>query len=558
MSFKHSLLTTTNGIHSIDAAVLANTGSFSGFTAFPNKSSFDSTDVGKIVLQQDTGERYVMTSFSPIPLFALQVNGPRPSSRLAWRTSANGKSVVGSHLALSLDMFCKPTLSDTATMTANVAGFTLALAELVSAGGGRLIIPAAGWHFNGSPTCTNWNHITIEGEGYDTSYMYVHGLTNTIFLDVMNSSEVDYCNLLNFTIYGVDISGATAIRQSDWEGGKIDVRINNWTGSKSIGVDLRGRELVQCNLYINADIPVTVHENPHNAGLGIDHYTFHRNTLYSSDHTEYVFNVKDACDVTKCSWTGHTALVSDGGGFSFTSGRVVSGLHFANVRYESAASGFGMSNWGWNLGATNRSNTINLVNCQGQFQLFKARNTLGLLLIGCRYEGTVGTALDVDGSCNQVTLIGFTNSGGAVITTGLVNSLSSATIGDGAGNYVPSFVTYIPSTNTLQTSLIQRGNGVYSGAMRVPMARGQSIVIGAINHPWSHGRINVNAIATDIDSTISYGEVVPSAYGPFLVSGTTNFANTNTASKLCFYSDGTNFILLNNIDRALDVAVTWN
>jgi len=69
MSKQHSSLASTNGIHSIDAAVVENTGSFSSFTAFPNKLSFDSTDVGKIVLQHDLNKRYVMTSYSP-PIFA--------------------------------------------------------------------------------------------------------------------------------------------------------------------------------------------------------------------------------------------------------------------------------------------------------------------------------------------------------------------------------------------------------------------------------------------------------------------------------------------------------
>jgi len=69
MSVKHSSLASTNGIHSIDAAVVENTGSFSTFTAFPNKSVFDTSDVGKIVLQHDPIKRYVMTNYSP-PTFA--------------------------------------------------------------------------------------------------------------------------------------------------------------------------------------------------------------------------------------------------------------------------------------------------------------------------------------------------------------------------------------------------------------------------------------------------------------------------------------------------------
>jgi hypothetical protein len=56
MSIKHSLITVDKGIHSIDAAIIANTGSFATFTTFPNKTSFDSSDVGKVVLQQDSND----------------------------------------------------------------------------------------------------------------------------------------------------------------------------------------------------------------------------------------------------------------------------------------------------------------------------------------------------------------------------------------------------------------------------------------------------------------------------------------------------------------------
>ena len=409
MSKQHSSLASTNGIHSIDAAVVANTGSFSSFTAFPNKSSFDSTDVGKIVLQQDTKERYQMISALP-PLFTLINQGPRPGARLVHRTNVSGTKTQGTHLALSLDMFCTPTLYDNTTMTANVNGFSAALEELRVNGGGKLIVPPGQWHFNGSPMCSNWSHITIEGEGYDTSLLTVHGLTNTIFLDANSgASEVDYCRIRQLTIYGANISGATAIRITDWEGGEVDARII-FTGTKSVGLDIRGRELVDLTLYISADCPVLVHANPHYTVSGMDHFTIHSSTYYGFDSTESIWRIVDNCDVTKSTWVGRHALVTDGGGFDFSNSRVLSGNTFYSLRHESITSVEGMqSMWTLNLAPTVRGDHNTLLSCQGSHWLIRLRNTFATTLIDCSYQSVAGTALDADGSNDDLVSIGFFN-----------------------------------------------------------------------------------------------------------------------------------------------------
>jgi hypothetical protein len=449
-------------------------------------------------------------------------------------------------------------------MAANVAGFSKALAALTASIGGILYIPAGKWHFNAPITNPNWDHITIEGEGYDTSTLNVHGLTaGQIFLDATNNSgnQVLYCRIKQLTIYGTGVSGATAIRQSDWESGEIDARI--WfVGNKSIGIDLRGRELVKISAFINADLPIVVHSNPRFPGwaLGLDHYTFRDLTLYGHDNTESVFTVIDSCDVAKTTWEGRTAIVTDGGGLDFSGARNVSGCSIGNIRHESLTGEANMQSlYTVNLSPTNRADHVTITNVQGGHYTLKLRRTVDTTLIGCSMQGLAGgVALDADGTNDRLTSIGFFGSGGAWNVTGLVPVFSSHPTGDGAGNSIPGFVVYVPESLDLVHRLGQTGSGVFAGSVNFTLAKAASVTLGALSHPANRGTITVMAYATEIDATIAEGMLGLSVWGPFLLRGSANFASTNTASKLCVYVDGADIKASNNTARDLNVTIAWN
>ena len=469
-----------------------------------------------------------------------------------------------SALIISLDQYCIKENATTAAMNANVIGFEAALAALTAAGGGTLRIPAGQWHFNAPIVNANWDRITIEGEGYDASVLNVHSLVDATFLDCRNTNgqQILFCRIRQLTIGGTGISGAKAIRATDWEGGEIDARI--WfQGNKSIGVDLEGRELTKLSVYISADLPVVVHTNPHlpGWGLGLDHFTFRDCTLYGSDNTESVFRVIDNCDITKTTFEGRTAIVTDGGGLDLSAARVVSGCHLSNIRHESLTGLVNMQDkFTVNLSPTQRADHVTLTNVQGAHFLIRMRNSIDTTLIGCSLQGLAGdVALDADGSNDRLTAIGFFGSGGAWTITGLVPAFSTHPTGDGTGNSIPGFAFYVPASLDLVYRLCNTGDGVFSGTINLALAKTTSLVLGPAWHPAAkRGTLTVMAYATEIDSTIAEGSLGLSIWGPLWLRGSANFANTNTAGKLCVYVDGTDIKILNNTARDLDVTIKWN
>jgi hypothetical protein len=293
--------------------------------------------------------------------------------------------------------------------------------------------------------CPDWSHITIVGEGWDSSYLMVHGLVGQSFLDCTNADngQVDYCHVRGVTIYGFGLNSATAVRQVNWEAGSISVRIAGWTGNKSVGLELRGRELVSLEVYITADRPVVIGKNPAfpASSIGLDHYRFRGCTLYAFDPEEYTVTVADECDLTLVSWQG-CAIVSDGGGFDLSRAHDLVGLNWTDIRHESATGAANMTGWGWTINATHRVTSLNWTNCRGTQQTWKLRGATHSSLIGCGYEGLPGVALDLDSTCDQISTTGFFTAGGAVKYAPLTRWALGPTIGDGAGNYYTPTACY--------------------------------------------------------------------------------------------------------------------
>lgn len=481
----------------------------------------------------------------------------------AYRQTVAGAQPVGGHLALSLDLYCTPNVSSSTVMTANVTGMTAALNALASAGGGKLVIPAGNWYFNGPVTCTNWKSITIEGEGFDASVLYVSGLGSGVFIDCTNtaSAEINHCRLLDFSIIGNGgLTGATAIRQTNWSRGNIRVRIFNWVGSGAVGIACAGRELVEIEAAINADAPIRVVNNPAQPGGGLDHYVFHNLRLWTMAEASYAWAIAYPSNVSTTTFTGTTTVCGDGGGLDFSLATSLVGVTIGSMRHESALL-YPMTGWSVNLDASVRGDNVTLIGVEGKFQMLRARHIVGLTLIGCKHEhdsGAGAIAVDVDETCDDVSWSGLWSLNGSVLT-GALHCLGAAPPRNaGEGKYYAPNAQW-SNKSDFPSSLARRGD-IFTRSIVTTLAKTATYATTYPAHEAFKGIVTISASATEIDATTACGIFNLTSWGPMLVTGTTNMSQTDTAGKLCFFVDaGTgNATLKNNTGRDLAITLSWN
>jgi hypothetical protein len=468
---------------------------------------------------------------------------------------------------INLSSYLTPGSADPVVMAANVAGLKAALQLAASQGGGRVIAPNNIYHFNAAIDFHLWNKITLEGQGNDATTFMVHDLNGGYFLDCYNPGfEIQHCRLMNFTIIGAGpLVGATAVRQMNWTRGAIAIRIFGWVGTKSVGINCAGRELVYMRNEINADIDYLITKNLEfpASQLGLDHYVFDRNALWSMDVVEPCIKNVGAIDITTTAFVGTTALISDGGGIKLTGMHDVVGLNIQNVRHESALIG-AMTGWGIEISGTHSLRSVTLINCEGKSNFIKIRNVINLSVIACKYEESAlspGVALDVDESCESVVWQNLASVNGNVTIGALNYTMASEIINFGSGFNAPAFA--VLSNKTLMHSLLgRRSNTVYTGAKRLNLLKTQTVKLGPANNAASAGTMTFAGIEIGGVTTV-YAVTQLSVYGAIAISAsfqTSNFAESDTPGKLSVYTDGADgqITVKNNLAIDLDLTITWN
>lgn len=470
-------------------------------------------------------------------------------------------------IAPNADYLLIPDNQSPEVMTANVAGLAALLARPAGAGGVAWL-PRGSFHFNGHVPFQQWDRITLRGQGLDATKLYVHDLDHEIFLDCYKpGGEIQHCTLEAFSIFGVGtLNQATAVREMNWTRGRTDIRIFDWTGSKSIGMLLAGREFNTYRLGINADKCIVLTKNLEfpDAALCLDHTVFEQLALWSLDPVEPCIQNDGALDVSTTTFEGTTAFVSDGGGIRLSGMHDINNLLIQEVRHESALIAPTMTNWGIELDGNHNVRALTILNCSGKANFIKVRNAQSLNVIDCKYEGdpaSPGVTLDVDETCISVSWINLISTNGVLNIGALTYTTSTQFLTFGDGVAIPSFATLTNATIPLSQAG-RRSNAVYSWATRTELLKTQTLVLGPANHPSRSGTMVISGIATEIDATVVFAIELVTKFGllaPIAGLESANVAHADTPGFLSLYTDvDGNIKIKNNTARDLDLTVTWN
>jgi hypothetical protein len=208
---KHSALIQGDGIHSVDAAIVSNSGSFASFTAFPNNSNFSSTDVGKIVLDQATGDRYTC------------LNVTSPTAAIFEKKLRIKDVLTVEQLELNAKKIGAGNGGDDSSM------LQAAINELSTNGGGTLFFPSGVYNVGTSLSLPI--SVNLRGTGYNSIIFYT-GASHAI---IWGADPTSYLPYLRSEISDLQISSNNANSQSAIR------TLNAWNGAiRNVYIDGAG------------------------------------------------------------------------------------------------------------------------------------------------------------------------------------------------------------------------------------------------------------------------------------------------------------------------------
>lgn len=267
---------------------------------------------------------------------------------------------------------------------------------------------------------------------------------------------IDLVDTSQFVLDNVSISGSIAVNGSVF-----------WSGSSSIGLRVRGRELGNIkNFTAFCDLPIVIGPNPNFAAISIDH--FHFQDLYIGANGNPKVTIQTGVNLTNVLFDGRQAWVLGTDGLSWVDTSTTStsaGLTIKNVRCEQET-----------------SSTAHAINIQHNFGLqrlvldncYWGLNTQGILLrkvsqVDIRDHFHVGgttMALDVDSTVGQIILANVFTQTGSTASLGSHRSLFGTP--PPASAPLPVNAVYDLNTNTFRNisiggaiseDYVQIGNG---------------------------------------------------------------------------------------------------
>lgn len=289
-----------------------------------------------------------------------------------------------------------------------------------AAGAGYIYLPAGTYKITSTLTFpTSGFHMV--GQGMNASIIKFAPTANDVCLAVANgASQVTRWSMRDFSIKSddstytktaLDITDAGVYELSNIEiGGSVTVSgTNYWSGSNSIGLRTRGREFgVFKNLYIVADRPILVSQNPNDSAKALDHHDF--DDLYLIANANPCIEVEDGCRLVNVSFGGKQAWVRGTYGFDWVDttaiSEVSSNLTFSGIRTEQ---GTDTSSYSIRISLSGTGSSFLQdvsIKCStfeaGRHQ-FYFRNVRRVSLEETTYAGTSGdTAIDMTGIANSV------------------------------------------------------------------------------------------------------------------------------------------------------------
>jgi hypothetical protein len=452
---------------------------------------------------------------------------------------------------------------------------------------GRIYVPRGTYNISDTITVAT-DRVHFEGDGVWATTIYFSPTANDVpVFDFHHGTAVSYqCSLRKMSFISTDTSHKKiAIRLSDVSGFVLeDIAIGPggyWTGgtgSDSIGVEIRGRELSQINrASIAADMPIRIEHNiNYSAPLeDLDLWHFSDLALYAAS-TKYNITLDDDTSVGNFTMDGSNDFIGGLGGFywnnTVTSPAGMSyGLTIRNTRSEGLQGG-----WVVYIANARAIRNVTLDHVQGgageAWKGFYLHNILYLELLNCFYGGTsdgIGDnnaiALDID----SVRSVSFHNcfwNFGSVRNFGTTLRRIFAING---GPESPNFSTeYWDSSdniylNTGQAMQVGGGTAGATGAYTVggsgPIANGATValpVIGAVPAKVFYIQIFANG-----NGHTEGGTALISQTSLNRLSGTASFDVVAGTGKLSIDTSGgwTNIVIRNNtgVDLTFGYVLWW-
>lgn len=335
-------------------------------------------------------------------------------------------------------------------MTANVTSMNCAVQSFPS-GQGKIKLGGPICFFNGEITIGLGN-TQIQGLGESASQVYlVPSVANVVLFNFTKTvaGMIYNTGLSDIGIVGNNSGNASvAIRITDATGFKIkNVRITTWSGASSIGLQSRGRD--ECSFTdfeINADIPISIEENPNYATTGVDHFNFHNLKLFALDHTKSLIIFEAGTNSSNISFSGIQAWIGGNHGVDANGVGALNRMSASNIRREGDQVD-PLGGYLFYINPVSNSGDFTCMNCYSSGNGWYLRKLYDIALVGCKFVDAAGVALDMDETCGRVGLYNFSNGGGTISVGALYKSISGGLMNNGMAVMHSPFAYYTIEEN---------------------------------------------------------------------------------------------------------------
>lgn len=337
-----------------------------------------------------------------------------------------------------------------------------------------------------------------------------------------------------------------------------------WTGNTSIGLDIRGRQMV--NIHDNtifSQQPIRLRQNPGFPGLDCDHCHFWNNYLGPDGAGNWALMIDTDVVLTNFTVDGYNGWVKGAGAVQWnsTAGSASNNVSFVGIRHEqtecATCFAFDIGNAAANVNGLELRNDNFGAGGKG----IKLRKVNAATIQNSLYVGT-SVALDIDSSVSDLAWINSFagDSPASVSITGQTRLFSGQVSGLASNSPLPSTVIFTASGGI---SLTLNGGKFWSTSGTLAN-NGQFNILGQTQNGSEKAFIVLVGATNKTTGAAEGGTVIVSfgTGGAAAIAGSTaNFGVGNVGGKLTIlWQNQSTVTLLNQLGASVDYTITvlWN